>query len=192
METSSFLSELLSRNNDVMINGYKAYPIYLFVVRWTELDASGNRINNSTSDRVMYNRAQLNEYVWNDANQWWVIVKNSRIDKKPELVHLKMEFICYDTWNTTWFSSESFNTHLSDSEVLASFEDYVQRHENDHWDILHGNSYDKTLVSLMGADDRWRWRAGANPDGSRDETDSIPAPCRCVHCTKLGKVRITH
>lgn len=192
MATTSFLSEILSKNEQRYIGKYKAYPIYRISASWTELDKQlVNRINNSTSAHVMHKSIQLPEYIWNNANQWWVTIKSQKPELKRELVHLKCELIRYETWNTTWFCSESFNSELSNAEVLDSFEEYVRRYEelqNMPYNRIRELGFD--YVCLMGAEDRWRWRAGFTPDGTRD--DDYPAPCRCRHCQSAGMVRIAH
>ena len=78
-------------------------------------------------------------------------------------------FIREDTWLCIWFSHSTLNTHLTDDELLRSFEQYVCRHE--------GKSFEQDdFVCLMGAEDRWRWKG----------------PCRCEHCVAQGVVRIDH
>lgn len=40
---------------------------------------------------------------------------------------MKLNFQGYDTWCLLWFSHYTYNTHLSDKELLESFRRYVFR-----------------------------------------------------------------
>ena len=98
----------------------------------------------------------------------------------------------YETWVCSWFQHETFDKGQTDKEALWSFEKYVRRHES-YQDIDFVCSLSKedskTYVSLMGAEDRWRWR-GSNTE--QDKEGNSPAPCRCAKCKSAGKIRIDH
>lgn len=79
------------------------------------------------------------------------------------------EFVGEDTWLCQWFNHYTFNTHLTDQELLQSFTEFVARHR--------GKDYkDLDYICLMGAEDRYRWKG----------------PCRCAHCQERGIVMIDH
>jgi hypothetical protein len=187
------------------IDGERAYPIYLFSVRWSQ-DGKWNpeypnehkgltegRIWNSTAFYKMYkierSQKQLNKFI----KKWWDEYLKTKENtekfpiKNPGNVELKAKFRGYETWLLTWFQHETFDIGQSNEEALKSFEKFVERKE-----ILNEKSQwekNEDAYCLMGAEDRWRWH-GAEPDGER-ETRSAP-PCRCKHCKKQGLIRIGH
>ena len=80
-------------------------------------------------------------------------------------------------WVLTWFAHQTFRDGRSDMELYASFEDYVDQYRwmqemsSIDFEKKHGVPY----VSLMGAQDRWRWKL-----------------CDCVPCQKRGIAVFTH
>lgn len=88
-------------------------------------------------------------------------------DLHPEIVSESIVYDRHDTWIDSWFSHYTFNTALSDGELLASFARYVDRHLQDHY---------AEKFCLMGAEDAFRWRG----------------PCRCDGCRERGIVKIDH
>lgn len=88
-------------------------------------------------------------------------------DLHPEITSESIVYDRHDTWIDSWFSHYTFNTELSDGELLASFEQYVNSHLSEHY---------AGEICLMGAEDQWRWKG----------------PCRCDACQKLGIVKIDH
>ena len=195
----------LKADGHYYIGEYRAYPIYAISASWVE-DGVQNpeypnrhkglpegRIHDSTSFRKMYPQKQVNEYVWNSANQWWIAYRQQMINdgKNPSLIKLSCELKLWETWKCTWFGHNTFDIGLSDSEVLKSFEEYVRRYEHmQDMSIDYINSLGETYICLMGAEDRYRWRAGFNLEGERD--DDVAAPCRCIHCKKNGMISIAH
>jgi hypothetical protein len=106
---------------------------------------------------------------------------------KPEelIIHvIDTEFVLvgYEEWCLTWFSHYTFDNGQSDEEVLRSFGAYTHR-----W----RSSKDKVFTTLMGADDRWRWKGTLYPDGSSKPIETDP-PCRCQYCKEQGVIRINH
>jgi hypothetical protein len=114
---------------------------------------------------------------------WWP----DQRDKYPEASEpdILVTFVRWDTWCEGWFSHWTFDCGQSDEEVLASFRAYVDRveriQERERWDGIEYRSR-----CLMGAEDRWRWRA--SPECGIES----PPPCRCDDCKKFGLVRIDH
>lgn len=75
-------------------------------------------------------------------------------------------------WAMCWFSHLTYRFGRDDGEILASFERYVraaQRH-NAKLPEYHPDS-----ISLMGAEDRWRWKL-----------------CDCASCSRGPTVAINH
>lgn len=103
-------------------------------------------------------------------------------DGAIEVLETSWKFLCDDTWCSGWFSHYTRNTHLSDQELLESFERYVTKHR--HHVKKEWESYDEYFArvvledrrALMGAGDRWRWQK----------------PCRCAACTERGIISIDH
>ena len=76
-----------------------------------------------------------------------------------------------EVWCDGWFSHYSFDVGMSDHEVLASFERYVERVlRSDLPEIENGGR-------LMGAEDRWRWHGCVTPI-RRPNGPSRPAAAR--------------
>lgn len=90
-------------------------------------------------------------------------------DLDLEIVGEDWRFVREETWLCVWFFHSTLNTHLTDDELLESFERFVCRHEGKRPE-------QDDFVCLMGAEDRWRWKG----------------PCRCEHCIAQGVVRIDH
>ena len=175
-----------------LIDGYPLYPIYSFSFRWSQdgehnpdypnwqKDLPAGRVWNATGFDKMYKEEKTQEEIDRIAKDWWeaYILTNSEKVKNPELTKIEAKFKERNTWLLTWFQHETFDTGLSDTDVLNSFEQYVRRKESIH----------KT-DGLMGADDRWRWH-GSEP--SSEPNSHSPAPCRCKFCKEQGMVRIAH
>lgn len=176
-----------------MNNDEIKYPIYYIKVIWMQnqkhpkLGYVPNRIRNSTGFYKMFKTEQSQEQLNAFAKERW-----SKMAVDPdniiqyELIELSAEYRRHDTWLLTWFGHETYDTGQTDEEALNSFEQYVRKHEH----FQNNHDYDSTVpgyVSLMGAEDRWRWYGYQDQDGNR-----TMAPCRCVHCKEQGLIRISH
>ena len=97
-------------------------------------------------------------------------------------VEIGCKYLRHETWCCNWFNHYTFNTHLTDEELLESFSAYVARHQdeqlkpNESLDEHRERTSSGNYICLMGADDRWRWEV----------------PCRCKDCQKRGVVTIDH
>jgi hypothetical protein len=174
------------------MTAYPKYPIYSFSASWTE-----DGVHNP--EQVYRHRGLPDGRIWNScflSNRmfkekqderelaawliiWWKNYLETELIKKSknvELYALHTAFVEEETWCSTWFEHFTFDVGQSDTEALASFENYVCRNADN-------------LGKLMGAEDRWRWH-GAEPDGKPD-THSTP-PCRCQGCKKQGIIKIGH
>lgn len=172
------------------------YPIYRVGVHWIEdkvaeqlpwwpSDPGEGRAWDSTSFSRMYKEDPGAEEVERWAREeWWPTYAAERQHPIHDPPTIKIESVRHETWNLTWFQHETFDIGQTDAEALASFERYVRRYE-DMQDFYPGEMPEGYLC-LMGAEDRWRWRAISDPD------EYAPAPCRCEHCKKQGKIRIAH
>lgn len=164
----------------------KKYAIYSISARWDQDDYE----NNSTGFSIMFKedpgRSGVNQF----AIDWWdKYINGGRkhddiplIEKNPQLKELTVRFQEHESWCLEWFCHYTYNNHLSDIDLIRSFEDFVMRKmrqnvENGHGEV-NANYTDGMLpfYCLMGAEDRWRWSE----------------PCHCDGCTKAGVVRITH
>jgi len=172
------------------------YPIYRVEVRW-EQDGEHDenypsrhqglpkgRIWNGSSFYRMYREDPGGDKVLSDIQEWWDGYKENKLDGKgPGDPEITVAEPFHETWCLSWFEHWTFDDGRSDEEFLASFERYVRRYE-------HLQTYSVDIPDgyrcLMGAQDRWRWKARPAP---RDES---PPPCRCEHCRAQGKVRIGH
>jgi hypothetical protein len=185
------------------IEGEKAYPIYVLSATWTQdgthkdayhwkiKDLPAGRIRNSISGVCLMERTErdTDELVC----EWGDRIKAAQLKKIPSLDNFSAKLVTmyYETWCLTWFCHHTFDDGRTDDEFIESFHRYVDRHMwyQEHFSHYLQHPEDKPkqapehLICLMGAEDRWRWRAS-------DEDSSIP--CRCEGCVKQGVVRISH
>lgn len=104
----------------------------------------------------------------------------TRAELNCKLSNLNSRFVKDETWCLDWFSHYTYNWHLNDGALFASFESYCRRCEQENrnnghfFDGLSDNG--KPFICLMGAEDRWRWEG----------------PCRCDGCQSKGIVRFDH
>lgn len=187
------------------INNEPAYPIYSFSAKWTEdgeqdpkypkwfEGLSEGRIHNSTGNRKMFKQELSDGELMIITDEYINSIKNSRQNKNIDNLVIDVKLWGYETWCLDWFQHFTFDTGQTNQEALSSFSDYVYRHRNDEsilLDSFKDDTIDKSkLVSLMGAEDQWRWH-GAEPNGNKD--DHSEAPCRCKFCKELGIIRIAH
>jgi hypothetical protein len=164
----------------ILLENEKIFPIFITSATWSQDDLDRN---NGTSFYRMYPIGTTIEQARQDAIKWWeeLITSEKYADKNPQLISLNVRFFANDTWCITWFSHYTLNTHLSDAELLTSFENFTTRKRVENYN--NGHDYDDRrdeawgpFYCLMGAEDRWRWKD----------------PCRCASCQKRGLVRIDH
>lgn len=164
------------------IEGERAYPIYRFIPLWNQLKKeTGETIKNGTFFSIMKTKELSPEEIEEFKKEWWKKYSEAKLEGVSPVLLDFSHIVYYETWNLTWFSHETFDVGQSNEEALASFERYVMRHEGYQKDIQPGQ------ISLMGAEDRWRWRGADTKEGS-----TTPAPCRCEGCKKAGMIRINH
>ena len=186
----------------------QVYPIYTLIMKWKQDerdrktgDLTGKRIDNSIS----INKLEIKELSDHDVTKWMGDFKiqyfsddadeNRKKNSRGSIsgvtdLDVSVNLKGWESWNLSWFTHETpIIPTMSDQDYLDSFERYVQRHE-DYQDIdfdrqkeMRDSGEIPFYTSLMGAEDRWRWR-GATEDST--------APCRCENCIKSGFVRISH
>ncbi len=176
------------------------YPIYAATVHWTEdgdpgdwrgqrwwpTDPGPGRVWNSTSVQLMYKEDPGEEWVRNYLLTEWVPGYVEYHNKSSARDFRIREIRRYEeSWCLEWFSHRTLDVGQSDEEALASFEQYVRRHE--HYQDWEASEKPEGWICLMGAEDRWRWHGGNQP-----QEDRTPPPCRCEHCKRLGLIRINH
>lgn len=174
------------------------YPTYSVSVRW-ENDGEHNpeypnwhkglpagRTWNSTLLHRMYREDPgVHEVLRIHKEEWWPgYVQAKLADKNPGPPMFTVEHTGCESWVLEWFSHYTFDVGQSDGEALASFERYVRRYE-DMQDVWPGE-YPEGYRCLMGAEDRWRWHGGSEPDVR------TPAPCHCEFCQRDGVIRVNH
>jgi hypothetical protein len=196
-----------------MIDGEKAYPIFRVSFNWAEdgecykckgedkncpvcKDLGEGRMSNGTSMDNMYEGEKTVEEVTKEMKVWWEEYKerNKGKMKNPTDIDIKVEFMEYETWVQEWFAHRTFDKGQTDDEILTSFEKFVTRKEHvneteSEWVEFETSTkegatgYMQDKYCLMGAEDRWRWKA---------DKDGTNPPCRCKHCKEQGIVRIGH
>ena len=169
-----------------MIQAENEYPIFWFSLEFDD------RLWNVSTDRMFpemlsedEQQAYLEEFVnvTLDATAREPTLREQVRAGRLQIVKTEVRFRRMDTWCEGWFQHYTLNTNLSDEELLRSFERYVRKHHLVHTLGEHEDPkiYFKRVswedrVSLMGAEDRWRWKG----------------PCRCEHCQARGIVMIDH
>lgn len=185
----------------------KKYPIYSFTYKWSQDgkqsdEHGGNheglpegRIWNYTSFTQMYKEELSDEEANKILQENWdkYIISDSLKDLNPELDNMSFKYKEHETWCLTWFEHYTFDTGQTDMEVLKSFQDYVERiqklnRSNGHYGG-HNFDIETPFHTLMGAEDRYRWRAYDEKDPNNYD---LPAPCRCKGCKEKGVLKIAH
>lgn len=183
-----------------MIEGFPAYPIYRFRIKWQE-DKAGepseyDDITGCLDGKVWNSVDYLEMFPFEYGQQALVIlgtdyfmkhVLKERFHLSPLPEQIDVKFMEYETWVLKWFAHRTIDVGQTDEEALRSFEQYVSRREK----LLKA---DRSLENqgrycLMGAEDRWRWQ-GEMVDGHNDVYKS--PPCRCKYCKERGVLTITH
>ena len=176
------------------------YPQYKVRVRW-ENDGEHNpaypKWHEGLPEGRTWNSASLNRMYREDPGaaeverwareEWWPEYAASEkiASKNPGEPEITVEAQPPESWMLSWFEHWTFDVGQTDQEALASFDRFVSRYERMQ-DRISPGEYPEGYRCLMGAEDRWRWHAGPNPE------DRNPPPCRCEHCKAQGKVRIAH
>lgn len=152
------------------------YPIYHFKYCWDEDGCENNRMGYDHMFRKdpglegAMLRAFLDFLEYIGAVRTREPNKGKRlIDLNARNVRIEVRLRFHETWRGGWFCHDTFNTHLSDDELRASFDQFVER-------MLPLTLKEPPEYCLMGAEERWRWQG----------------PCRCKHCQANGRVRIDH
>jgi len=151
------------------------FPQYLVDTHW--VDSEG--VAQYSSTHAMYRTIPLPGVVQTEAYAKFL---KARPEVDRASVEIKVSFVGYETWCLGWFSHWTFDDGQSDAEFRCSFDEYVFRHERcQEWPM---EARPEGWRCLMGAEDRWRWRAAdAYEEG---------VPCRCEGCRKQGRVVINH
>jgi len=165
----------------------KKYPIYEFWVRFKD-DKDHNVVGVKMLEEV--------PCCWEDFLAVFVDWVDANLDGEHhgpggtytirslnlEIIDAGWKFLREETWCCGWFQHYTYNTHLSDEELLESFREYVERQRpyicgsDEPYDCYLERVPKDRRVCLMGAEDHWRWKE----------------PCRCEHCRERGVVMIDH
>ncbi len=179
--------------------GEQVYPIYDVRVRWSEAYAPDaehrmhrvgepplpeGRFWNGCGWNVMERELRdPSVFAEEIAREWWPKYVEKKALREPADMTVEVKLLRRDVWCDGWFSHYTYDTGMSDEDVLASFERYVER-------IMYSGQPESWIGGrLMGAEDRWRWHGcvAGNPQG-----EQTPPPCRCPQCKAAGLVRIDH
>lgn len=173
-----------------LLPGEKLFPIYRFYIEYT-LEYPTTYFEDTTEhteiDFMAPQPMTAGELEAHLRKLWLSMLTSTRYtdvtlaDRGGKLVSWGVSLHRYDNWALRWFQHETRNVHLSDEQLLISFERFVNRKMPGHIALQSWahNFYDIENVEkycLMGAKDRWRWKG----------------PCRCQNCTEQGVVRIDH
>lgn len=187
------------------LDGDRAYPVYKVNVRWTQDIASGEdysdyptwteglpegRFRNASGFTKMYESDPgLDEVMRYTVDEWWPMMLEKKDWPNPGEPEITLTGPRWETWCLAWFEHWTFDDGRTSAEYLESFERYVCRYEYmQDWSANRIGEAGTEFVSLMGAEDRWRWHG--SEDGSPDSR--IDPPCRCPRCKEHGVIRIGH
>ncbi len=161
---------------------YPVYPIYKIRYQWPQEGKHCPNGTNGTSASVMLREPSITDINGKAMVRAEMLAEEYNLH--PSEVDVKVGFERFEEWCCQWFNHWTWDRGLSDADVLASFERYVWRIErlNRHNPHFTESGYQYDEICLMGAEDRWRWRAADDED----------PPCRCEHCVEQGVVRINH
>jgi len=144
-----------------------AWPQYTFELRWTMADGKGNSA-----------QPKMTAFSLEEALQTLARVYEKRCDEGgtdySAVVYCKGVL----PFHMEWFCHSTRPAGRSDVEIMQHFERYVAWVLDNRLDTDHDGP-----ISLMGAEERWRWRG--------EEEGSAP-PCRCKGCVESDRVRINH
>lgn len=141
-----------------------AYPIYFISANWNQNNMD---YTNHAGTKIMYKKDPGISSVRQQAIEWIekLFKKDKYKDKNCELISLNCSYVEDETWILRWFNHITYNIHLTNEELLISFDNFVDRNRDIKKDYV-----------LMGAEDRCRWSE----------------PCRCEKCIKNEIVTIDH
>jgi hypothetical protein len=161
---------------------YPVYPIYKIRYQWPQEGEHCPDGMNSASGILMLREPVITEVAGKAMKRAMMIAEENNV--AYDEVGIEVEFDRWEEWCCHWFNHYTWDRGLSDADVLASFERYVWRIEqlNRRNPRFTESGYQFDEVCLMGAEDRWRWRAADDED----------PPCRCENCKEQGVVRINH
>jgi len=144
----------------------KKYPIYTITSRWGK-DFTATNIMFKHHLSVIEKKLLISDF------EKGLRKKNSI----EEDITTEVKFLEFESWCITWFNHYTYNSSLSDEELLISFEEFVRR-KMPMQEALSRSFKDNNTdphYCLMGAEDRWRWEL-----------------CRCEKCQERGVVTIDH
>lgn len=178
-------------------DGEQAYPNYRIDVRWSQFIEPGQEYplawtkglpegrfwNHTGWDTMEREDRSLMSFRDEVIGEWWPkYVEKKQLQGYANLT-VEVKLVRREVWCDGWFSHWTFDTGMSDEQVIASFERYVER-------ILYSGLPENEIGGrLMGAEDYWRWHGCVTGDPQGERT---PPPCRCEHCKAQGVVRIGH
>lgn len=137
------------------------YPIYEIETEWLECKDS---LPGSTSMCIMFKKHMCEgdkEHLISDFEKGFRDKNNIKGILKTNVYFSELE-----TWSLSWFAHYTFDIGQTDQEIIQSFAEYVKRKLPVMYEMRH---------SLMGAEDRWRWKI-----------------CRCDKCCQRGVITIVH
>jgi len=165
----------------------QTYPIYSFSLTLDDLGWSGASDHMLKDTSLTTIEEAFQQYLNADLDQEHPSLPDGSIRVALargtfQVLEMGIKYLRHDIWCGDWFSHYTYNTHLSDEELLESFERFIRGKEpfamrdTDKIEYYNERVPEEKRCCLMGAEDRWRWEG----------------PCRCEHCTKKGIVRIDH
>lgn len=193
---------------------FRKYPIYQFTVWVKDSVPTSLQEDSLTVSRIFPEELtdeqlleQLSDFVTAqlERDHWIIRHRDGRADKLEsmtvdqaglQVVAAAASTPIFDSWCLRWFSHETIDAGESDEYFVRSFEDYVHRTQVSN---LDESGHRDQPVSLMGAEDRWRWYSfeypqdyDENPDPGRVGRNREVLPCRCIYCRRRGVVSINH
>lgn len=152
----------------------KKYPVYRFSFKWHQEDYQNNGTGFNRMFKVEPTKEELQEIVDE------TIKRTNEKYKVTEWLQSEYSLKEYESWALIWFQHITYNQFETNSEVLSSFTNFVNRkkllnRQNGHYDTEMNFDVKTPFYCLMGAEDYYRWNI-----------------CRCEHCIEQGKITVDH
>jgi len=129
-----------------------AYPVWSISARWNNESYQNNSTSFVVSFRRNFSDASMNRW----AARWFrSMVARKYPGEQIEPIEIKVTSMGKRVWFLNWFCHKSLNRFDTEEQAFESFDRYLigigRLDDGYHVTDLEGRT-------LMGADDRWRWK----------------------------------
>jgi hypothetical protein len=133
-----------------------AFPLYRVTFHFGGGEGTSLDETTSTMRPWLYLTDPGHEAVLAEATRVWPNLNWRGKPRVRRLLKIDVKWKGEVPWALAWFSHQTFRVGRTDEQLHESFERWVQRWEQYQDHLL---SAPKDVPCLMGAEDRWRWKA---------------------------------